>query len=294
MIGPDRLDRVSADAVVPEQIIAYVRAVAGSRPLMLGACVGYESDGHIVLVGYPLHDPQDSDAMSQAIDQALKTPGLRKITVIGPTRPPQAPVTIRSSEDGYHVLPIPAPPPGAKLRNLLRRADRELTIDNGRRFENDHQRLVDRFLSERTLAVGTRQIFRQIPRYLQASPGGLIVSARTAGGKLAAFAVGEYTSLHTAFFMFCFRDPSLAPPGSADRVLSGLIEEAAKRGQTRMNLGLGVNAGIRFFKRKWSAQPFLPCIETGWDISDPGIISRLRGFLSRRASDAALRKPEGH
>ncbi|MDF1591896.1 MAG: GNAT family N-acetyltransferase [Desulfobacterales bacterium] len=275
MIGPDRLDRVSAGAVVPEQVISYVRSVAGSRPRLFGACVGYETEGQLVLIGYPLHDPVDSNAMSHAVDQALKIPGLQKITVISPTRPPQAPGKIRSGRDDYFVLPVPAPPPAAKLRNLLRRADRELTIEHGRQLEHDHQALVDRFLSQRTLAAGTRRIFRQIPRYLQASPGSMLVSARTAGGRLAAFAVGEYASLHTALFMFCFRDPSLAPPGSSDRVFSGLMDEAARRGHTRMNLGLGVNAGIRFFKRKWGAQPFLPCIQTEWEIKPADPVSRL-------------------
>jgi hypothetical protein len=287
MIGPDRLDRVSADAVVPEQVIPYVRSVAESRPLLLDTCVGYESEGHFVLIGYPLHDPRDSEAMSRAVDMALKTPGLRKITVIGPSRPPQAPEKIRSSQDGYYVLPIPAPPSAAKLKNLLRRANRELTIEHSRCFDNDHQKQVDRYLSERTLTAGTRYIFQQIPRYIRASPGSLMVSARTASGQLAAFAVGEYASLHTAFFMFCFRDPSLAPPGSADLVFSELLEEAARRGQSSMNLGLGVNEGIRFFKRKWGAQFFLPCIETGWEVRTPGLMSRVRGFLGRRTTDAA-------
>jgi len=219
--------------------------------------------------------------MSQAVEETLKIPGLRKITVIGPSRPLQAPGNIRSGRDDYFVLPVPAPSPAAKLGNLLRRADRELTIEHGGRFDQDHQALVDRYLAERTLAAGTRQIFRQIPRYLQASPASLIVSARTCDRRLAAFAVGEYASLHTALFMFCFRDPALAPPGSADRVFSGLLEEAARRGQTRMNLGLGIHAGIRFFKRKWGARCFLPCIETGWELRPPNLMARLRSFGRR-------------
>ncbi|MEW6672498.1 MAG: translation initiation factor IF-2 [Thermodesulfobacteriota bacterium] len=278
MIGPDRMDRIGAAAVVPEQVIPYVQAVAGSRPRLFGACVGYESEGHTVLIGYPLHDPRDNSAMAQAVDVVLKDPGLRKITVIGPCRPPQAPAKVRSVQDDYYVLALPSPPPAPKLRSLLRRADRELTLEHGRCFKNDHRILVDRYLSERTLAAGTRRIFRQIPGYLQASPDSLIVSARTASGRLAAFAVGEFASLHTAFFMFCFRDPSLAPPGSADRVLAGLLEAAAERGQTRMNLGLGISDGIRFFKRKWGARLFLPCVETGWEPQPPGLMSQLRSL----------------
>ena len=54
----------------------------------------------------------------------------------------------------------------------------------------------------------------------------------------AAFAVGEFGSRHTAFYMFSFRDPDLAPPGAADLLLARLLEEAGGRGQALLNLGL--------------------------------------------------------
>jgi len=281
VIGPDQLARVSAEAFVPEQVISYVRAVAGSRPRMIGACVGYESDETLVLVGYPLHDPHDAGAMADAVEQALRTSGLQWLTVIGPSRPPQAPADIQTLQDVYWALPIPAPPPAQKLRNSLRRAGRELRLDCGRRLQDDHMALVQRYLDDRRLSGGTRHIFRQLPRYIAASDGSMLFSARLADGRLAAFAVGEFASFSTAFFMFCFRDSSLAPPGSADLVLSGLLEEAHKRGQTRMNLGLGISEGIAFFKRKWGAAPFLPYVEISWKPGRQNVFSRLRGMLWR-------------
>ncbi len=282
MIGPDRLDRVSAEAAVPEQVTAYVRAVAGSKPKMWGACIGYESDGSIVLVGYPLHDPRDVGAMTAAVDLALKTPDLQRLTVVGPARPPQAPETAAATEDCYYALPVPGPAPGPKLRNLLRRAGRDLTLVRGGGLDADHSTLVRRYLDEPRFSAGTRRIFQQLPRYLEASADALLVSARWADGRLAAFAVGEFASLSTAFFMFSFRDPDLAPPGSADLALSGLLSEARERGQGRMNLGLGVSEGIRFFKRKWGAEPFLLCVEVSWEPAPPGVFSRL-GALFRRS-----------
>jgi hypothetical protein len=279
MIGPDRLARVTAGAAVPEQVVAYVCAVAGSRSRMIADCVGYASGGTLVLVGYPLHDPHDAKAMTAAVNEALDMPGLERITVIGPARPPQAPEKASVTEDSYYGLPVPVPPPGQKLRNLIRRARRELSIVQGRRLENDHTALVQRYLGERRLAAGMRHIFRQLPRYLEASAGSLIVSARLADGRLAAFAVGEFASLATAFFMFCFRNADLAPPGSADLVLSGLLNEALQRGHTRMNLGLGVSTGIRFFKQKWGAEPFLPYVETSWELKPQGFISKVRSLV---------------
>jgi hypothetical protein len=279
MISPDRLSRASAEAAVPEQVVAYVTAVAGLRPRMVGPCVGYATDGDVVLVGYPLHDPRDEAAMATAVQEALRTPGLSRITVIGPARPPQAPARSRLMEDCYLVLPLPRPAPRQKLRNLLRRAGRELTIDRGRRCGEDHMALVGRYLNERDLEAGTRHIFRQLPAYLQASSGSLLFSARRVDGRLAAFCVGEFVSLSTAFFMFCFRDRDHAPPGSTDLLLAELLDEASRRGHTRVNLGLGVNAGVRFFKQKWGAEALLPYVEVSWEPASRGFFSHFRGMI---------------
>ncbi len=279
MIAPDLLAWVTAEAVTPEQVLPYVCAVAGSRPRLVGSCVGFESEGEFVLVGYPMHDPLDVGAMTDAVNQALQIRGLRRITVIGSVRPPQAPDQSTVAEDCYYALPVPSPPPGQKLRNLLRRAGRELTIERRCQYGDEHMALVERYLQDRNLATGTRHIFRQLRRYLASSSGSLLLSARLADGRLAAFAVGEFAALRTAFYMFSFREPRLAPPGATDLLLSGLLDEARERGHAQMNLGLGVNEGIGFFKRKWGAVPFLPYVQATWEISPPGPFSRLRGLV---------------
>jgi hypothetical protein len=284
VIGPGHLARITAAAAVPEQVVAYVCAVAGSRPRMIAGCVGYTSESGLVLVGYPLQDPQDAAKMTAAVEEALALPGLERITVIGPALPPQAPERAQVTQDGYYALPVPAPPPGQKLRNLLRRARREVSIVHGRTLEDDHMALVQGYLDNRWLAAGTRRIFRQLPRYVEASTGSLIVSARRGDGRLAAFAVGEFAPFATAFFMFCFRDPGVAPPGSTDLVLSSLLEQAHQRGHARMNLGLEINAGIGFFKRKWGAERFLPYVEATWELkpSNRGLISTIRRLAGKR------------
>ena len=279
MIVPDQLARVTAQAETPEQVLPYVCAVSELKPRMLGPCVSYEREGEVVLVGYPLHDSKDAGAMAESVSLALRLPGVRRITVIGPERPPQAPESAVVEEDWYYSLPVPAPPPGQKLRNLLLRAGRDLTIERGGPWGEDHVALVRRYLNERPFAAGTRLIYTKISRYLAESSGSLLVSARLADGRLAALSVGEYAGLATAFYMFAFREPGLAPPGATDLLLSGLLAEAHERGHTRMNLGLGVNEGVGFFKRKWGAAPFLPYVQVSWEPAAPKMFQRLRGFF---------------
>jgi hypothetical protein len=281
VIGPDNFAGVSAAAAVPEQVVAYVTAVAGSRPRTIGRCIGYQSDTDLVLVGYPLHDPGDKRAMADAVDEALEIPDLSRITVIGPAAPPQAPALSVVSEDHYSFLPVPPPPAGQKLRNMLRRARREIVVEKTRLWEEEHTVLVRRYLKERSFDPGTAHIFRNIPRYLTASPGSLMFAARKSG-RLVALAVGEFTSFSTAFFMFCFRNPAEAPPGSTDLLLSALLEEAGVRGHMRMNLGLQINPGIRFFKSKWGESTKLPYVEVSWDIAQASFSTCLRALFWRK------------
>jgi len=285
MIVPGRFAGVTAQAQTPEQVIPYVCAVSDLKPRMLGSCLGYEREGEVVLVGYPLHDPNDARAMAESVTLALGLPGLRRITVIGPARPPQAPESATVAEDRYYSLPIPAPPPGQKTRNLLRRAARELTVERRGSWGEDHAALVQRYLNERPLAAGIRHIYKSLPRYLAESSGSLLASARLADGRLAALSVGEFAGLTTAFYMFSFRDPGAAPPGAADLLLAQLLEEASERGHTQMNLGLSVNEGIGFFKRKWGAVPFLPYVQTTWETGSPGISSVLAKLFRHRSGE---------
>lgn len=286
MIGPDRLQRVSAEAVVPEQNVCYVQAVAGSAPRLFESCLGYESDDSLVLIGYPLHDPMDGQALSRSLAAALAAGTSRHISLLAATRPEQASFEalnhVRVIEDAYLALPIPVGALGQKLRNLLRRAERAVILDQGRALAQDHLALIDAFLDSRDLEPGTRHIFRRIPAYVEACPNTLIVSARLGDQSLAGFAVGDFTSMSTAFYMFAFRDPKHAPPGTADLLLYALLKEGERRGQIRMNLGLGINPAIRYFKKKWGAETFLPCVETSWERRPTGWLEKIRRWRKRK------------
>ena len=65
------LARITAQAVVPEQLLPYVGAVSGLRPRLFGECVGHLGEGEVVLVGYPPRDPRDARAVDAAVDEAL-------------------------------------------------------------------------------------------------------------------------------------------------------------------------------------------------------------------------------
>lgn len=271
------LAQVTASAVTPDQLIPYVRAVSGLDSRMFGSCVGHFCEGQIVLIGYPLGSPRDKKALDAAVDEALQTKGLKHITVLCAEKPSQTPESASCSEDAYWSLPLPLPPCRQKLRNMLSRAKRDVTIteSGAEGYGAEHEAMAENFCSRRRLEAGMVHIFRQLKTYLAESPEARLFSARTKDGALAAFAIGDYSSFHTAFYMFACRLPS-APPGTADALLEAVAKCAEERGHSRLNLGLGINQGVAFFKKKWGAENFLPCCEYGWDVQP-----QKKGFLAR-------------
>lgn len=271
------LFHIAAEAVTPEQLVHYVRAVSGRRAVAAGGYAAYVHEGHAVLVAYGQNarehegSPQGTPGSSPpSLGPALEelAPACGTITVLAPFRPAEAPENASVNTDRYWQIPLPAEAPGQKLRNMLRRASREVTI--GREdWGQEHAALVRRYLTSRPLLPGTRRVFEALDAYVGSGPEGvLLLAARREGGGLAAFLIGDCTGLHTAFYMFAFRQPD-APPGAADLLLHSLMTEAEQRGHSRVNLGLGINDGIAFFKKKWGAVPFLPYVETTWALEGP-------------------------
>lgn len=282
------LAQVTASALVPDQLMPYVRAVSGLESRICKDCVLHLGGSHAVLVAYPAGQPTDRDAVDAAVTEALALPEIEHMTVIAALRPSGAPAYAKHSEDAYWSLDLPLTLPGGrsgqKIRNLLRRAMQEISIEqNGGQaaWTQDHAELVQNFIARKgaSLESGSIYIFKKLGDYLAAAPEARLFSARNKAGRLLACAIGDYSSFTTAFYMFAFRLPE-APPGTADALLMALAAEGSERGHSLLNLGLGIDAGVRFFKKKWGATSFLPYVETSWTLlpeKKPGWLARLFG-----------------
>jgi hypothetical protein len=203
------------------------------------------------------------ERLDRAVAQALAMPELKRITVLAPAIPSAAPESAVIDRDAWWCIDLPHSP-AQKLRNMLRRAEREVQIAV-EEWGEDHAALVDHYLKVRTLAPGTRHIFGRVGDYVRKSPDALLFAARNAAGELQAMAVGDFSAMKTAFYMFAFRRDD-CPPGVSDALVAALAREAEKRGQSVLNLGLGIDGGISFFKKKWNAYEAMPHLETSWAV----------------------------
>lgn len=266
---------VAARAVVPDQLLPYVAAVSGLESEMVGSCVLHHGGGEGVLVAYPLHDPLDRASAEEAMNLASELPYIQHLTVLAPFAPSDTGLVHK--DDSWWQIPLPVGRLKPKLANILRRAAREMEISVGNKWSRDHERLKNSFIEckKGELEEGTIYIFDRLGAYLEDAPDAALFSARDPSGELLACAIGDFTSLHTAFYMFAFRSLA-APPGTSDLLLKAIAERATQIGHARLNLGLGLTAGVEFFKKKWNAVPAMPYFE--YEVPKPhkpGFFARL-------------------
>ena len=291
-------DTLAALALVPEQLPHYVRGVAGSELRFANGYAVYLGGGEAVLVAAPTADEPDLEKyagenpalepnpeVDAAIAEILSWPGLSRLNVLGVVRPSSAPVGgegYAETRDVYLAIDLPykvegenfSGVPGQKLRNMLRRASREVSVVI-EPWSGECQALAKSYVSNRALEAGTRYIFEHLEAYAR-SPGVKLFAARGKDdGRLHGFCIGDFTPFDTAFYMFAFRRPDAAP-GTADLLLYAMTQEAQRQGHRRVNLGLAINGGIGFFKEKWGARPFLPLVECSWPLA-----AQKKGFFKK-------------
>ena len=243
-------------AYVPEHLPGYGRAFSGGgEPFLLGSYLGYLREETLVWVGYPLGEAFQEEKMKSALAAVINKCRPSRVAVLAPSFSGAG--GEKKSADFYYRLELTSLRVPPKLRNMIRRAGRELTVKKSREFGREHQTLIDAFLGSREVEEGTRMIFSKIEDYLSSVPTAWVFEARDSGGNLAGFDVADFAAKEYAFYLFNFRSRPSPVPGTSDLLLHALIREAQERGKSYVNLGLGINDGVAFFKKMWGGRPFL-------------------------------------
>lgn len=257
MINRIEEDHIRDNAYIPEHITGYVASVSGCEPYLLNDYLCYHRRDVFIFVGYPLGRPFEKGDARDALGSAMEKFGSERIAVIAPSVLLTEGKCTVSNSDHYYRLDLPVPRLRQKLRNSIRRALRELQVEKGREIGDEHIRLISGFLKTHAMDEAARHIFERIPHYISSVPSALILGARDGSGRLIAFDVAEFGARDYAFYMFNFTSGEGAVPGASDLLLSEVIKAAQERGKLFVNLGLGINKGVSFLKKKWGGVPFL-------------------------------------
>lgn len=242
-------------AYVPEHLPHYVTAISQTEPFLIGDFVAHVRGAELIFVGYSLDENFDAARMLDALERARARFKPRTVSLLAPALPDTLHDCTPLPPDEYYRLDVTTLAIPQKTRNMLTRARRDLTTREGK-FGKEHQRLVEEFLRAHRLDDATRAIFQRVHEYAKC-PTVAVIEARDARGNLVAFDLADFGATQYAFYMFNFRATQYHVPGASDLLLAHIIERARAESKRYVNLGLGIDAGVAFFKRKWGAVPFL-------------------------------------
>ncbi len=267
MVTASEKDYIYNYAYVPEHITDYVAAISGGEPFLIKDYLCYNRNGLLIFIGYPLAEPFEEKKMQEAIDSAIESFRPEQIALIAPAIPQLKYPCSKSESDSYYRLDLSNIHVGQKLRNMIKHASRELHCEKRQGLGDEHIQLISEFLNSRKVGEDTQRLFESIPKYVSSSSSAAVFEVRDRAERLIAFDIAEFNSKEYTFYLFNFRSQKYHAPGASDLLLFELIKAAQENGKPFLNLGLGINEGVVFFKKKWGAVPFLDYISCNCNLS---------------------------
>ncbi len=253
MLNNNELKHIHRHAYLPEHLPDYVRAVSGAEPFLHRNHLYFLNKKHLIFIGYPLET--NADPPASVYESICERCQPTTAAVIAPAIWLPAEQCEQQTTDSYYRLDLPLPPVDPAVAYMVRRARRELQAGQGS-FGKEHKKIIKAFVAGHNFDRQQKYLYKHISHYLKASDSAVLLEARS-DGNLAAFVIVDLGSADYAFYMFSFRSAKKNVPGASDLLFHEMVKRAQTEGKKAVNLGLGINAGIRRFKEKWGGAAFL-------------------------------------
>lgn len=271
---------IADNGYLPEHIVDYVVAVSGGEPFLLDDYLFFIKDSHLIFIGYPLSKANSLDNTHNVLDLIVKKFAIKDVAYIAPFNQPTAYNCLQADTDFYYMVNLSRFNVSSKLKNSIRRAQRDLIVQTSKKVDALHLMLIDEFISLKHIDNASAYIFKKIPDYINASNTAEVFSALNKEGNLAGFDIVDYGSGDYCFYMFNFISPKHYVPGISDMLLHRVIETAIKKGKSYLNLGLGINKGNVFFKKKWGGEGVVKYCYCYYNVDSSSVFFSITNFIT--------------
>ena len=258
MITPEEEDYVLTAAYVPEHIVSLMRLISKGEPFLIEDHLSFVKDNWLILVGYPLDGNFSQERCKRILKQALETFRPEYLWFIGPEIPASLLDSYKEREtDRYYRLDLEHSTLKSSLLRMADKASKELTVERAHLISKEHEALIGELLKREKLPPRIKELYRAMPDYVAHSSSACVLSARDKRGKLCAFFVLELAAKEFVTYVLGSYSKKHYVSHASDLLFLEMIKLTREHGKNTINLGLGVNQGIRRFKEKWGGIPFL-------------------------------------
>jgi len=245
-------------AYVPEHIVSLMTLISKGEPFLIEDYLGLVKDYWLMFVGYPLEGNFSREQCGRLVQQAVETHQPEYLWFIGPELPASLLDTCSEREqDQYYRLDIGKTEPKPSLKRIAAKASQELIVQRSRGLLKEHEALIKELLERQKLPDRVRELYGAMPDYVDRSSSAWVLDARDKKGNLCAFSIVELGAKNFSAYILGGHSKRHYVPHASDLLFLEMIKLTGEQGKGGINLGLGVNEGIRRFKRKWGGVPMI-------------------------------------
>jgi hypothetical protein len=258
MVTPDEEAYVLERAYVPEHIVSLMALISKGEPFLMEDHLCFAKDNWLILVGYSLDQNFSRERCERILKQTLATFRPEYLWFIGPEIPASLSDSCKEREtDRYYKLDLEQLELKSSLQRATDKASEVLTVERAHSISKEHKALIAELLKREKLPPRVRELYRAMPDYVFRSSSAYTLTARDKNGKLCAFFVVELGAKNFSTYVLGTHSKRYYIPHASDLLFLEMIKLTKDHGKNTINLGLGVNQGIRRFKEKWGGVPFL-------------------------------------
>jgi hypothetical protein len=258
MISSTDEEYLLTHAYVPEHIVSLMVLLSKGEPFLVEEYLIFAQDNWLILVGYPLGGIFSQERCERVLKQTVETFRPEYLWFIGPEIPRSLIDTCKERQtDQYYRFEIGQTKVKPSLQRMVEKASKALRVERANSISKEHEKLIAEFLKREELPPRIKELYRAIPDYVAHSSSVCVLNALNQKGKLCAFYIVDLGAKNFSTYLIGTHSKKYYVPHASDLLFSEMINLTAECGKNTINLGLGVNEGIRRFKEKWGGVPYL-------------------------------------
>ncbi|MBI4963300.1 MAG: hypothetical protein HY913_08485 [Desulfomonile tiedjei] len=256
MITNAEESEILSRAYVPEHIVKLMTLVSGGEPFLFRDYFCCRKGDLVIFVGYPLETEFRVDELERDFNELVKAFRPAKVSLVSP----ELPVSFSKScternSDYYYTLDLHATSIPPDARRAVRRAVGGTVVERGRRLGQSHHDLACEFVDRVDLPERVGKLLFGMWDYVGQAEDSLVLNAWGPGNKLAAFYVIDLSAKRFVTYVIGCHSKKNYVRGASDLLFLEMIRIGKELNKEYIHLGLGVNEGIRRFKKKWGGVP---------------------------------------
>jgi len=258
MISAEQERYILHKAYVPEHIVSLMVLLSKGEPFLIEDYIYFKKDNWLIFIGYPLEQQFVTKDFEKNLNEVIQQFKPECTWFIVSEVPSSFARACREREsDQYYRVDLERVEIKKNLRRAVEKAYRELTVEREKEIGKEHEELIDEFIRREKLTPRVRELFLSMPEYIPRSDTAVVLNARDKKKNLSAFYIMELAAEKFATYVIGCHSKRNYVPYASDLLFFEMINLAREYEKKYINLGLGVNEGIRNFKEKWGGVPFL-------------------------------------